>query len=346
MLVADPAVGTKLIAPPMNDEQPHELIAWWPQGYTGKRVGNEVEVHDPDGRLVAVTGTEVFLPGQLLVPEGGEEWSGYWGEMPAGTAFWHCGETTPPLPVYAPPSPPVPDGPFELGHTQEPAAGQTGACSLGWWMAGRLVVDPNGGTAIVVEGGDFGTVGDTAQVWWWPTYTGRSVGNVVQVLDPDGSVVASTGQRYHISLAFPPGGPPFVVCGSDATPLPTAADLAAAFLEATSTVDQANERAIAAYNQSSRDLAAAKKIHRALAENERAFRDEVTQNLWLGDSAPVASRLLACHDALAALETSAGRANSARQLDKLEAQATDTRAECSEIANEFRITLGLPEVPS
>ena len=220
MLVADPEVGTKLIAPPMNDEQPHELIAWWPRGYTGQRVGNAVEVHAPDGRLVAVTGKEVFLPGELLVPEAGKDWSGYWGEMPAGTAFWHCGDTSPPLPVYAPPSPALPDGPFELAHSQEPADGRNGACSLGWWMAGRLIVDPNGGTAIVVEGGDYGTVGDTSQVWWWPKFTGHSVGNEVSVLDPDGKVVATTGKRYRISLAYPPGGPPYVVCGDDVSPLP------------------------------------------------------------------------------------------------------------------------------
>ena len=265
--------------------------------------------------------------------------------MPAGTAFWHCGDTSPPLPVYAPPSPALPDGPFELAHSQEPADGRDGACSLGWWMAGLLVVDPNGGRLILVEGGDYGTIGDTAQVWWWPKFTGRSVGNEVQVLN-DGNVVATTGQRYHIALAYPPGGPPFVVCGDDVTPLPTAADLAAAYLSAAGKLDQANERAIAAYDQTSKDLMAGKKVQRALAKNELAFIDELMGSLWLGDSGPVASQLFMCHSALSELEKSAGRAKSVGRFEQLKAEAEDKTAECSEIANELRVTLGLPEVPS
>lgn len=107
---------------------------------------------------------------------------------------------------------------FELPHGQGPANGRNGVCSLGWWTSGRLVVDGNGGTSIIVEGGDFGTVGAPFQVLWWPGFTGRRVGSEVEILDPDGKVIATTGRRYRIRAAFP-FRPAFVVCGDEVTPL-------------------------------------------------------------------------------------------------------------------------------
>ena len=232
---------------------------------------------------------------------------------------------------------------FELAHSKKPADGRLGECSLGWWTAGKLVVGPSGGTAINVEGGDFAEVGDTMPVEWWPKYSGRRVGKEVEVLDPDGNVVATTGRRYRIESAFPMDAG-FVVCGHDVTPLPTAADLAAAYLAADRELDQANKQAIEAFNETSRNLAAGKKLHGALAKNEQAFIDEFVAKTWLGDSAPVASRLFRCHSALSELEKSAGRATSVREYDKYKAKAEDRSAACSGIANELRMTLDLPEV--
>ena len=81
-------------------------------------------------------------------------------------------------------------------------------------MAGRLVVNPTGGTAIIVESGDyFAKNGTTIPVQCWPTFTGRRVGNEVSVLDLDGSAVATTGRRYRIEWSFEPVG--FVACGDD-----------------------------------------------------------------------------------------------------------------------------------
>ena len=40
----------------------------WPPGYTGWRVGSEVEVRDPNGGLVAVTGRTYFLSLAIQVP--------------------------------------------------------------------------------------------------------------------------------------------------------------------------------------------------------------------------------------------------------------------------------------
>ena len=111
---------------------------------------------------------------------------------------------------------PFPPEVFELAHSREPST----ACSLGWWTEGQLVVDGNHGTSILVEGGDFGSKGATLQVLWWPEFTGRRVGNEVEILDPDGKVVATTGRRYRIEAAFPmveDGA--VVVCGSEVTPL-------------------------------------------------------------------------------------------------------------------------------
>ena len=113
---------------------------------------------------------------------------------------------------------PRPVEPFELAHSSEPADGRSGGCSLGWWTAGRLVIGTQGGTSIVVEAGDFATPGAELKVLWWPKYTGRRVGNEVEVLDPDGNVVAATGRRYRIDAGFP-FSPEFVVCRSEVTPL-------------------------------------------------------------------------------------------------------------------------------
>ena len=112
---------------------------------------------------------------------------------------------------------PRPVEPFELAHSREPADGRNGGCSLGWWTAGRLVIDEKGGTSVVVEDGDFARPGAELKVLWWPRYTGRRVGIEVEILDPDGNVVATTGRRYRIDAGFP-FSPDFVVCGSEVTP--------------------------------------------------------------------------------------------------------------------------------
>jgi hypothetical protein len=111
---------------------------------------------------------------------------------------------------------PVTPVPFELAHSKGPADGRNGACSLGWWTGGRLVADGDRGTSIVVEDGDFGTAGDRLPIAWWPRFTGLRVGDEVEILDPDGHVVAITGHRYRIDAAFP-FDTGFVVCGNCGT---------------------------------------------------------------------------------------------------------------------------------
>ncbi len=64
--------------------------------------------------------------------------------------------------------------------------------------SGLLVVDPTYGTAIIGSGG---TVDGLTIVAWRPGYTARPNGSEVDVLDPQGRVVATTGRSYLI-----PGG--------------------------------------------------------------------------------------------------------------------------------------------
>jgi hypothetical protein len=91
-LIADRVVGTRIIAPGTNGEPPHNLVVEWPQGYTAQWVEDEIAVRDRDGRLRAVTGTDVFWVGSGPRAPEGSDWSGYWPEMPAGTVIEYCGE--------------------------------------------------------------------------------------------------------------------------------------------------------------------------------------------------------------------------------------------------------------
>lgn len=99
-LIADRAVGTRLIAPGLNREPPHNLVVEWPQGYTAAWDGDEVEVRDEEGSVRAVTGTTVHWVGSGIRAPEGVWWSGYWPEMPAGTLATYCG--TEPVPWEGP----------------------------------------------------------------------------------------------------------------------------------------------------------------------------------------------------------------------------------------------------
>jgi hypothetical protein len=65
--------------------------------------------------------------------------------------------------------------------------------------AGLLVVDPTDGTAIVGDGHPNMLVGgDVPVTVAWPHgFTARRSGSEVEVLDPQGNVVATTGRSYH-----------------------------------------------------------------------------------------------------------------------------------------------------
>ena len=69
-------------------------------------------------------------------------------------------------------------------------------------VAGLLVVDPTYGTAIVAQAGVGSMVGVTdvpTTVAWRPGFTARRSGSEVEVLNPLGIVVATTGRSYRFS---------------------------------------------------------------------------------------------------------------------------------------------------
>jgi hypothetical protein len=64
-------------------------------------------------------------------------------------------------------------------------------CGYPW--EGRLVADATSGTALIT-----GNRGAVVPVVWRPGFTGRRSGSEVQVVDPQGNVVAVTGHKYSL----------------------------------------------------------------------------------------------------------------------------------------------------
>jgi hypothetical protein len=68
-------------------------------------------------------------------------------------------------------------------------------CCLLSFMVIDVVADPTFGTVNKADG---------APLTWPPGYTGRWAGSEVEVLDPAGKVVLTTGGRYWLSPLYPP----------------------------------------------------------------------------------------------------------------------------------------------
>jgi hypothetical protein len=87
-------------------------------------------------------------------------------------------------------------------------------CYLNWAVY-DLVADPTHGVAV-----RYGN-GSTQPVYWHMGYTGRRVGSEVEVRDPSGNVVATTGRNYKIWPGFVRQGaddPRFMACAIDPPP--------------------------------------------------------------------------------------------------------------------------------
>ena len=102
MLVVDPTYGTAIIAAKnvnsMVGLPEVPLTVAWPAGFTARRSGSEVEVLDPQGNAVALTGRNYQLEGGLVLPGGS---SGlHWPELRTNV-FWACGSVEP-LPEASP----------------------------------------------------------------------------------------------------------------------------------------------------------------------------------------------------------------------------------------------------
>jgi hypothetical protein len=82
-LVAHPVYGTAIVP---GDGSGGPIPVAWPQGYTGVRVGSEVEVFDGAGQLFTATGRDVILAGEMVgavLMNGGPE-------RPRGGAWLMC----------------------------------------------------------------------------------------------------------------------------------------------------------------------------------------------------------------------------------------------------------------
>jgi hypothetical protein len=84
-LVVDPTYGTAIIDPSLHQPDTTRPIpvAWRP-GFTARRLGSEVEVLDPQGNVVAITGHEYTLSGSYMGKNAGSPPS-----FP-DRAFWVC----------------------------------------------------------------------------------------------------------------------------------------------------------------------------------------------------------------------------------------------------------------
>jgi hypothetical protein len=93
-LVVDATYGTAFIATGGGDATPLPVV--WRSGFTGRRSGSEVQVVDPQGNVVAVTG-HVYVFNGGYVNDGNEnmdaDWA--WSGIPVPRAFFSCGRVTP-----------------------------------------------------------------------------------------------------------------------------------------------------------------------------------------------------------------------------------------------------------
>ena len=90
-------------------------------------------------------------------------------------------------------------------------------------VSGLLVVDPTYGTAIVANDQprqlELSDVPVTLA--WSAGFTARRLGSEVEVLDPQGNVVATTGRNYQFSGGYVSAGDAFVPPWETAWPEPT-----------------------------------------------------------------------------------------------------------------------------
>ena len=77
LLVVDARYGTAILddtAPRVGGVPPSPLPVAWRPGVTGRLAGSEVEVVDPNGRVVATTGQRDILPGGYSAVAGVRAW--------------------------------------------------------------------------------------------------------------------------------------------------------------------------------------------------------------------------------------------------------------------------------
>ena len=126
---------------------------------------------------------------------------------------------------------------------------------------------------------------------------------------------------------------------------PTVAQLAAAYLEAATSVNRANDAAIATWQKSARTLIDATRLAQACASAELAFLRAVQKIPWSGDSGNLARRVLTHDNQRYVSCRSAMESGTWVDFDVDWSQADTANTAGSVAANELRIALGLPPVP-
>jgi hypothetical protein len=95
LLVVDPTDGTAIVAnnhPSMLQLSDVPVTVAWPPGFTARRSGSEVEVLDPQGNAVAITGRNYRLWGGYADAGGS---SGLNAPELRTNVFWACDSVTP-----------------------------------------------------------------------------------------------------------------------------------------------------------------------------------------------------------------------------------------------------------
>jgi hypothetical protein len=80
-LLVDPKYGTAIIDTDVHSTGPVPVA--WRLGFTGRRVGSEIEVLDPKGNVVATTGHMYRIAGGYVSPV-------TFPNLPANGMFWAC----------------------------------------------------------------------------------------------------------------------------------------------------------------------------------------------------------------------------------------------------------------
>jgi hypothetical protein len=151
------------------------------------------------------------------------------------------------------------------------------------------------------------------------------------------------------SLAFPAAATPMLSAAPSpsvtSAPIPSVAQLAAAYLKAATVVNTANGAASARWDRSTKTLTDAKGLAKAYAAVDLAFIRAVQKIPWYGDYKALARRVLTPDNQR---YVSVGSAMEATTWDAYNVswnEADTANMDASAASNELRIALGLPPVP-
>ncbi|MDR3635906.1 MAG: hypothetical protein P4L84_19035 [Isosphaeraceae bacterium] len=128
-------------------------------------------------------------------------------------------------------------------------------------------------------------------------------------------------------------------------PILSVAQLAAAYRQAATEVNEANHAARASWDRSPQTLADAKRLARAYAAADLAFIRAVQAIPWYGDYKALARRVLSADNRRYVVYRLAMASTRRADCDVYQNEADTANMEASAASNELRIALDLPPVP-